>query len=231
MPRFLRNRSSRAAQGGGNPYSPRFPDELGGGSSAGTAANLGPFFQGMPTTRQIKDELNRERHRTTRSSVLRNTVFLLLVAAAAAILVVTLWMPVLRVYGVSMNPGLSDGNVVVTVKTASYSRGDVIAFYYNNKILVKRVIATSGQTVDIDDDGVVKVNGEVLDEPYVETAALGDCDITFPYTVPDSRVFVLGDNRSVSVDSRSSQIGCVSDEQIVGRLLLRVWPLTQLAVF
>jgi signal peptidase I len=183
----------------------------------------------MPTTRQVKDELDRERHRNTRTDILRNTAFLLLVAAAAAVLVVTLWMPVLRVYGVSMSPNLADGNVVITVKTSSYARGDVIAFYYNNKILVKRVIATSGQTVDIDDDGVVKVDGQVLDEPYVEAAALGDCDITFPYTVPDSRVFVLGDNRSVSVDSRSAQIGCVSDEQIVGRLLLRVWPLTELA--
>lgn len=198
-------------------------------TSNGAGALPSSVFRGMPTTRQVKDELDRERHRNTRTDILRNTAFLLLVAAAAAVLVVTLWMPVLRVYGVSMSPNLADGNVVITVKTSSYARGDVIAFYYNNKILVKRVIATSGQTVDIDDDGVVKVDGQVLDEPYVEAAALGDCDITFPYTVPDSRVFVLGDNRSVSVDSRSAQIGCVSDEQIVGRLLLRVWPLTELA--
>jgi signal peptidase I len=189
------------------------------------------IFRGLPTTQQVKDELMRERNRTNKSDILRNTVFLLMVAAAAAILVVTLWMPVLRVYGTSMNPTFSDGNVVVSFKTSSYAQGDVIAFYYNNKILVKRVIATGGQTVDIDEDGNVSVDGQALDEPYIQAAAQGDCDITFPYTVPDDRVFVLGDNRSVSVDSRSNQIGCVSEEQIVGRLIFRVWPLNELALY
>jgi signal peptidase I len=203
-----------------------------GAASAGaTFPNRSSIFRGLPTTQQIKDELLRERHRNTKSSILRNTIFLFMIAAAAAILVVTLWMPVLRVYGTSMNPTFTDGNVVISLKTSSYAQGDVVAFYYNNKILVKRVIATGGQTVDIDEDGVVTVDGQTLDEPYVEAAAQGDCDITFPYTVPDSRVFVLGDNRSVSVDSRSNQVGCVSDEQIVGRLIFRVWPLNELALY
>jgi signal peptidase I len=200
------------------------------GAAGGTFRNRSSIFRGLPTTQQIKDELLRERHRNTKSSILRNTIFLFMVAAAAAILVVTLWMPVLRVYGTSMNPTFADGNVVIALKTSSYAQGDVIAFYYNNKILVKRVIATGGQTVDINDDGVVEVDEQVLDEPYAQDLALGDCDITFPYIVPDSRVFVLGDNRSVSVDSRSNQVGCVSDEQIVGRLIFRMWPLTEVSL-
>jgi signal peptidase I len=133
-------------------------------------------------------------------------------------------MPVLEVYGKSMTPTLNSGEIVVLQKTHDFDSGDVIAFYYNNKILIKRVVAKSGDWVDITDDGTVIVNGKPLDEPYVSEKALGECDITLPYQVPDERVFVLGDHRSVSVDSRSSQIGCVADEQIVGRLIFRVWP-------
>jgi signal peptidase I len=137
-------------------------------------------------------------------------------------------MPVLRVYGNSMTPNLTNGDIVVLMKSSDFETGDVIAFYYNNKILIKRVIACSGDWVDMDEDGTVSVNGEVLDEPYVSELAYGECDISFPYQVPDNRVFVMGDHRSVSVDSRSSQIGCVSEEQIVGKLEFRVWPFKRL---
>jgi signal peptidase I len=130
-----------------------------------------------------------------------------------------------------MTPTLEDGNVVILTKGSSYETGDVIAFYYNNKILIKRVIASAGDWVDIASDGTVSVNGEVLDEPYVSERSLGECDLEFPYQVPDERVFVLGDHRSVSVDSRSSQIGCVSEEQVVGKLALCIWPLSQVRGF
>jgi signal peptidase I len=190
-----------------------------------------PWATRLPTTQQLEELLRREEYREKYRRVLRSTVYLLIVAAAVAILVVTLWMPVLQVYGTSMTPTLEDGNIVVLQKGSDYQTGDVIAFYYNNKILIKRVIASSGDWVDIADDGTVSVNGQVLDEPYVSEKALGECDLEFPYQIPDERVFVLGDHRSVSVDSRSSQIGCVSQEQIVGRLLFRVWPISQMGGF
>jgi signal peptidase I len=185
----------------------------------------------LPSTEELEKALHQERYRSRYRGVLRSTVYLLVVAAAVAILVVTLWMPVLEVYGVSMTPTLEDGNVVILTKGSSYETGDVIAFYYNNKILIKRVIASAGDWVDIASDGTVSVNGEVLDEPYVSERSLGECDLEFPYQVPDERVFVLGDHRSVSVDSRSSQIGCVSEEQVVGKLALCIWPLSQVRGF
>jgi signal peptidase I len=147
--------------------------------------------------------------------------------AAVAVLVATLWLPVLQIYGTSMAPTLTDGDVVVSLKSGKFNTGDVIAFYYNNKILVKRVIAGPGDWVDIKDDGTVYVNDVELDEPYVVEKALGDCNITLPYQVPESRVFVMGDHRSVSIDSRNTAVGCVSEEQIVGRLVMRLWPFDQ----
>jgi signal peptidase I len=190
-----------------------------------------PGNASIPTTQELETALRQEKYRTRYRGVLRSTVYLLIVAAAVAILVVTLWMPVLEVYGVSMSPTLEDGDVVVLTKGADYKTGDVIAFYYNNKILIKRVIASSGDWVEIDSEGNVTVNGQVLDEPYVSEKSLGECDLDFPYQVPDERVFVMGDHRSVSVDSRSSQIGCVAEEQVVGKLSLCVWPLSQVRGF
>ena len=140
----------------------------------------------------------------------------------------TLLLPVLRIYGSSMTPSLYEGDIVVSVKEMSFDRGDIISFYYNNKILVKRVIAFEGEWVNIDEDGNVYVNGALLDEPYVKEKAFGECDITLPYQVPDGRVFVMGDHRTTSVDSRSSTVGCVFEEQVVGRILYRVWPLSQM---
>ena len=145
-----------------------------------------------------------------------------------AVLVATLWLPVLQIYGSSMSPTLEEGDIVVSIKSKNYETGDIVAFYYNNKILIKRVIASSGDWVDLDEDGTVYVNGEKLDEPYVKDKAFGECDLELPYQVPESRIFVMGDHRSVSVDSRSKAVGCVAEEQIVGKLVCRIWPLTGL---
>lgn len=178
----------------------------------------------VPPLEQLEEELNRIKYKKRYGSVFRSTIYALMIVAAAAILVSMLLFPVLNIHGSSMTPTLNDGNVVVCLKNSHYDVGDTIAFYYNNKILVKRVIARSGEWVDIDKDGNVYVNGEKLEEPYVQDLALGECDIELPYQVPEGRVFVMGDHRSVSVDSRSTSVGCVSDEQIVGKLIFRVWP-------
>ena len=152
-------------------------------------------------------------------------MYILITVAAVAVLVATLWLPVLQIYGSSMTPALDEGNVVVSLKSQNYDRGDIIAFYYNNKILVKRVIAGPGQWVDIDDRGTVFVDGRELEEPYVSEKALGDCNIKLPYQVPESRLFVMGDHRGVSIDSRHTTVGCIAEEQIVGKMIFRVWPL------
>lgn len=179
----------------------------------------------MPEISQIEEELNREMHRHRYSRVLLSTVYSLITVAAIAVLIATLWLPVLQIYGNSMTPALSNGNIVVSMKTSDFDTGDIVAFYYNNKILVKRVIAGPGDWVDIDDDGTVYVNDVELDEPYVTERAFGDCNIELPYQIPESRYFVMGDHRSVSVDSRNTELGCVAEEQVIGKVLFRVWPL------
>lgn len=160
--------------------------------------------------------------------MLCSTVSILLVVTAAAVLVSNLLLPILRIYGSSMTPTLIDGDIVTAVRNGSYERGDVIAFYYNNKILVKRVIGLPGEWVDIDGQGNVSIDGEPLDEPYLDEKTMGEYDIELPYQVPDGRYFVMGDRRSVSSDSRNSAVGCVSEEQIVGKLFFRIWPLNEL---
>lgn len=177
---------------------------------------------------RLEAELRRMKYRNRYLATLRSTVCALLVVAAVAVLVATIWLPTLRIYGSSMTPTLSNGEIVLTLKRSDFATGDVIAFYYNNKILIKRVIATSGDWVDIREDGTVYVNGTELDEPYVSEKSLGECDLAFPYQVPESRIFVMGDHRSVSVDSRSSTVGCVAEEQIVGRIIFRVWPFSEI---
>lgn len=178
-----------------------------------------------PSVEDLKAELDRLKYKNRYWSVLRSTIYMLVTVAAIAVLVATLWLPVLQIYGSSMTPTLVDGDVVVSVKSRDFETGDVIAFYYNNKILVKRVIAGPGDWVDIDEDGTVYVNNVEIDEPYVAEKALGDCNIELPYQVPESRIFVMGDHRSVSVDSRNTAVGCVAQEQIVGRLKFCVWPI------
>lgn len=177
------------------------------------------------TVTQLEQELKRETYRRRYNRVLRSTIYTLITVAAVAVLVATLFLPVLRIYGTSMTPTMTDGDIVVSVKGGSFERGDIIAFWLNNKILVKRVIGLPGEWVDIDEDGNVSVNGETLDEPYLIEKALGECDIELPYQVPDGRLFVMGDHRSTSSDSRSGVVGCVAEEQVVGKLVFRVWPL------
>lgn len=184
-------------------------------------------FMEMPSSEELEKELNRVKYKRRYHVVLRSTVYTLITVAAIAVLVATLWMPVLQIYGGSMTPTLSDGNIVVSVKSSDFQSGDIIAFYYNNKILIKRVIAEPGDWVNIEEDGTVYVNNERLEEPYLTEKALGECDIEMPYQVPESRLFVMGDHRSVSVDSRSTAVGCVAEEQIVGKILFRVWPLNE----
>lgn len=187
----------------------------------------------LPEADVLQNELNRINSRRAFLKILYSTVASLVVVAAAAVLISMLFLPVLRVTGTSMMPTLQNDDLVVCRKRGSFEQGDVIAFYYNNKILLKRVIAVSGDYVDIDADGtvLVKKQGEddyqKLDEPYLTEKALGECDIDLPYQVPDQRVFVMGDNRETSIDSRSTTVGCVSEESVVGKVSMRIWPLNE----
>ena len=181
--------------------------------------------QDKPEIAALEAELARVSYRRRYRRVFRSTVCTLVVVAAFAVLVATLWMPVLQIYGSSMTPTLSEGEIVLSLKGSQFQPGDVIAFYYNNKILVKRVICGPGDWVDIDADGTVCVNNTALEEPYLTERAFGECDLSLPYQVPDGRYFVMGDHRSTSVDSRSTTVGCIAEEQIVGRIIYRVWPL------
>ena len=183
-----------------------------------------------PTAVQLEAELKRAKYQREYRKLLRNTISSLIVVAAIAVLVSMLFLPVLRVTGTSMTPTLQNDELVVCRKRGTFQSGDIIAFYFNNKILLKRVIGVAGDIIDIDDSGTVYVNGEALEEPYLNEKALGECDIELPYQVPDERVFVMGDHRSTSVDSRSTAVGCVAEEAVVGKVILRVWPVKQFEV-
>ena len=185
----------------------------------------------IPSVEALEAELGRTRHRENYRRVLRSTFFSLVVVAAIAVLVATLWMPVLQIYGSSMTPTLDEGQFVVSVKSSQFETGDLLAFYLGNKLLVKRCIAGPGDWVDIDEAGNVSVNDVPLDEPYLTEKAFGECDIELPYQVPEDRVFVMGDDRDVSIDSRNTSIGPIAKEQIVGRIIYRIWPFDQFGRF
>lgn len=187
-----------------------------------------PFNGDFPSSAQLEAELKYEQYRHRYSNVLRSTICTLIVVAALSVLVATLFLPVLQIYGTSMTPTVTAGDIVVSVKNSAFRQGDLISFYYQNSVLVKRVIATSGDWVDMDESGNVYVNGELLDEPYLEDGAkaYGTVTIDFPYQVEDGRIFVMGDHRSTSIDSRTQEIGSVAEEYIIGKIIFRIWPLT-----
>lgn len=182
----------------------------------------------LPTTEDLEEAVRRDRYYHRFRLTVRSTFLSLVVVAAVAVLVAVLFLPILRIYGKSMNGTLDSGDIVVSIKSTNMNTGDVIAFYYNNNILVKRVIANPGDWVDVDKEGNVYVNNAKLEEPYLDDKAYGETNIELPYQVPEGKIFVMGDNRSVSIDSRNTSIGCISEEQIVGKIVYRIWPLSQI---
>ena len=181
----------------------------------------------LPGTAEITEAVKKDRYMHRFRATVRSTFLTLVVVAAVAVLVAVLLLPILRIYGKSMNGTLDSGDIVVSVKSGDMKTGDIIAFYYNNNILVKRVIANPGEWVNIDQEGNVFVNNNKLEEPYLNEKAFGETNIELPYQVPEGKIFVMGDNRSVSIDSRNTSSGCISEEQIVGKIVYRVWPFSQ----
>ncbi len=185
----------------------------------------------FPDLDAIQEEMRRTKSQSKYHQALKSTLGTIVVVAAIAVLVASIFLPVLRVTGSSMQPSFSPGNVLVAMKTKDYLPGDVCSFYYNNKLIIKRVVATGGDMVEIDENGRVSVNGLVLDESYVQHYDLGMCDLEFPYQVPTGQLFVMGDNRGSSVDSRVQAFGCISQEELMGKIVLRVWPIQGFAYY
>lgn len=181
----------------------------------------------LPSLEQIEKERKRLQYKKRYKRTLRSTATVLIVVAALAILVATLWMPVLRLYGSSMVPTLENGEIVVSVKSKNFKAGDIIAFYHGNKLLIKRYIAGPSDWFNIDKDGNLFVNNKILVEPYITEKAYGETDIDLPYQVPDNKYFMVGDNRSVSIDSRNTSVGCIDKDQIVGKVVFKIWPLKE----
>lgn len=184
--------------------------------------------KGLPQLDSLRKELKRELYKRRFRRLLRGTVNTLIVVAAVAALIATLVLPVLQIAGTSMEPSLNDGDIVLLVKTDRLETGDLCAFYFSNKILIKRIIATPGDYLWINDDGTVYLNGSELQEPYLTEKSLGECDVEFPYQVPENSYFMMGDHRETSIDSRSSVIGCIAQDQIIGKIICKLWPLPEL---
>ena len=185
----------------------------------------------LPTKKQVETERKRYRRQKAYNKALRGTIYVLTIVAAVAVLIATLVLPVLQIEGTSMEPTLSNGDIVLLMKTTRFERGDLCAFTWNNKLLVKRVVGLPGDWIEIDTDGTVYLNGDKLDEPYVQQMALGECDLEFPFQVPQEQYFVIGDMRESSIDSRNSLIGCIPKDQIVGKVFFRVWPFKKISFF
>ena len=185
----------------------------------------------LPTKNQVETERKRYRRQKAYNKALRGTVYVLTFVAAVAVLIATLILPVLQIEGTSMEPTLSNGDIVLLAKTTRFDRGDLCGFTWNNKLLIKRVIGLPGDWIEIDTDGTVYLNGEKLDEPYVQQLALGECDLEFPFQVPQEQYFVIGDMRESSIDSRNSLIGCIQKDQIVGKVFFRIWPFKNIRFF
>ena len=185
----------------------------------------------LPTKKQVETERKRYRRQKAYNKALRGTIYVLTIVAAVAVLIATLVLPVLQIEGTSMEPTLSNGDIVLVMKTTRFERGDLCGFTWNNKLLIKRVIGLPGDWIEIDTDGTVYLNGDKLIEPYVETKGLGECDLEFPFQVPPEQYFVIGDMRESSIDSRNTVIGCISKDQIVGKVFFRIWPFKQIRFF
>ena len=181
-------------------------------------------IESLPTKHQVETERKRYRRQKAYNKALGGTIYVLTIVAAVAVLIATLVLPVLQIEGTSMEPTLVNGDIVLLTKTTSFNRGELCGFSWNNKLLIKRVIGIPGDWIEIDTDGTVYLNGEKLDEPYAEQLAVGECDLEFPFQVPQEQYFVLGDMRESSIDSRNTLIGCVEKDQIVGKVFFRIWP-------
>ena len=185
----------------------------------------------LPTKKQVETERKRYRRQKAYNKALRGTVYVLTIVAAVAVLIATLILPVLQIEGTSMEPTLSNGDIVLLTKTPRFDRGDLCGFTWNNKLLIKRVIGLPGDWIEIDTDGSIYLNGQKLDEPYVQQKSFGECDLEFPFQVPQEQYFVVGDMRESSIDSRNTLIGCIPKDQIVGKVFFRVWPLKNIRFF
>lgn len=181
-----------------------------------------------PSVEQLSAELNRIKHRSRFGKLLRSTIYTLIVVSAVAVLVAVLFMPVLRIYGNSMTPTLNEGEIVISIKGTEIDHGDVVGVYFGSKLLIKRCIALEHEWVNVDEDGNVYVEGKLIDEPYITEKAFGECNLELPYQVPDGCIFVMGDHRATSIDSRNTSVGCIDSENVVGKIVFRVWPFSEI---
>lgn len=225
------DRNNPAATSSIDAFVDTFDDNNGMASGYGGATSEGGKNSTMPESEVIASLIEQGKSKSRFRSVVRSTIGTLLVVAAIAALIAMFVLPIMQIHGNSMTPTINEGEIVVAIKNHKFQKGDVVGLYIGNKILVKRVIGAPADWIDIKSDGTVFVNGEMIDEPYITEKSLGDCNIDLPYQVPDGRYFVMGDHRETSADSRNTSIGCIADEQIVGRIIFRIWPLSAFGKF